>query len=134
MARFNLASLHTLTRVEVALRALKSDLGLRLFTARSLVAHLLISVLACHPYPVFHLNGAITYELFANSDARHPSTILEQLSTKMRATITLADAERKVHHLRFFATPFQDQHQTFGSLGINPLTQTSQGSSQFVVL
>ncbi|WP_298341955.1 IS1634 family transposase [Ferrimicrobium sp.] len=106
----------TLTRVEEAFRALKSDLGLRPVyhqLARRTSAHLFISVLA------YHLYGAIAYELSTKSDTRRPSTILERLATHMRATVTLTDAERKVHHLRVSTTPDPDQRQIFESLGIS---------------
>lgn len=106
----------TLTRVEEAFRALKSDLGLRPVyhqLARRTSAHLFISVLA------YHLYGAIAYELSTKSDTRRPSTIFERLATHMRATVTLTDAERKVHHLRVSTTPDPDQRQIFDSLGIS---------------
>ena len=106
----------TLTRVEEAFRALKSDLGLRPVyhqLARRTSAHLFISVLA------YHLYGAIGYELSTKSDSRGPSTILERLATHMRATVTLTDGERKVHHLRVSTTPDPDQRQIFESLGIS---------------
>ena len=106
----------TLTRVEEAFRALKSDLGLRPVyhqLARRTSAHLFISVLA------YHLYGAIAYELSTKSDTRRPSTILERLATHMRATVTLTDGERKVHHLRVSTTPDPDQRQIFDSLGIS---------------
>ena len=106
----------TLTRVEEAFRALKSDLGLRPVyhqLARRTSAHLFISVLA------YHLYGAIAYELSTKSDTRRPSTILERLATHMRATVTLTAAERKVHHLRVSTTPDPDQRQIFDSLGIS---------------
>ena len=106
----------TLTRVEEAFRALKSDLGLRPVyhqLARRTSAHLFISVLA------YHLYGAIAYELSTKSDSRRPSTILERLATHMRATVTLTDGERKVHHLRVSTTPDPDQRQIFDSLGIS---------------
>ena len=106
----------TLTRVEEAFRALKSDLGLRPVyhqLTRRTSAHLFISVLA------YHLYGAIAYELSTKSDTRRPSTILERLATHMRATVTLTDGERKVHHLRVSTTPDPDQRQIFDSLGIS---------------
>jgi len=40
-------------------------------------------------------------------------------TTNMRATVTLTDAERKVHHLRVSTTPDPDQRQIFDSLGIS---------------
>ena len=106
----------TLTRVEEAFRALKSDLGLRpvyhQLAART-SAHLFISVLA------YHLYGAIGYELSNKSDTRRPSTIFERLATHMRATVTLTDAERKVHHLRVSTTLDPDQRQILDSLRIS---------------
>ncbi|WP_276972238.1 IS1634 family transposase [Ferrimicrobium acidiphilum] len=114
----------TLTRVEEAFRALKSDLGLRPVyhqLARRTSAHLFISVLA------YHLYGAIAYELSTKSDTRRPSTIFERLATHMRATVTLTDGERKVHHLRVSTTPDPDQRQIFDSLGItDPLPRRAK--------
>jgi transposase len=114
----------TLTRVEEAFRALKSDLGLRPVyhqLARRTSAHLFISVLA------YHLYGAIAYELSSKSDTRRPSTIFERLATHMRATVTLTDGERKVHHLRVSTTPDPDQRQIFDSLGItDPLPRRAK--------
>jgi transposase len=106
----------TLTRVEEAFRALKCDLGLRPLyhqLARRTCAHLFISVLA------YHLYGAIAYELTTKTDTRRPSTILARLATHVRATVTLTDKERKVHHLRVSTTPDPEQRQIFDSLGIS---------------
>jgi transposase len=105
----------TLTRVEEAFRALKSDLGLRPVyhqLARRTSAHLFISVLA------YHLYGAIAYELSTKGDTRRPSTILERLTTHMRAIATLTDDKRKVHHIRISTTPDPEQRKIFESLGI----------------
>ena len=114
----------TLTRVEEAFRALKSDLGLRPVyhqLARRTSAHLFISVLA------YHLYGAIGYELSNKSDTRRPSTIFERLATHMRATVTLTDAERKVHHLRVSTTLDPDQRQILDSLQIgDPLPRRAK--------
>ncbi len=114
----------TLTRVEEAFRALKSDLGLRPVyhqLARRTSAHLFISVLA------YHLYGAIGYELSAKSDTRRPSTIFERLATHIRATVTLTDAERKVHHLRVSTTLDPDQRQILDSLQIcDPLPRRAK--------
>ena len=105
----------TLTRVEEAFRALKSDLGLRPVyhqLARRTSAHLFISVLA------YHLYGAIAHELSTKGDTRRPSTILERLTTHMRAIATLTDDKRKVHHIRISTTPDPEQRKIFESLGI----------------
>jgi transposase len=106
----------TLTRVEEAFRALKSDLGLRPVyhqLARRTCAHLFISVLA------YHLYGAIAYELTTKTDTRRPSTILARLATHVRATVTLTDKERQVHHLRVSSTPDPEQRQIYDTLGIS---------------
>ncbi len=114
----------TLTRVEEAFRALKSDLGLRPVyhqLAHRTSAHLFISVLA------YHLYGAIAYELSTKGDSRRPSTVLKRLATHVRATVTLTDDKRKVHHIRVSTTPDPDQRKIFESLGIrDPLPRRAQ--------
>ncbi|SHF02959.1 hypothetical protein SAMN02745225_02292 [Ferrithrix thermotolerans DSM 19514] len=119
----------TLTRVEEAFRALKSDLGLRPLyhqLARRTCAHLFISVLA------YHLYGAIAYELTTKTDTRRPLTILARLATHVRATVTLTDIERKVHHLRVSNTPDPDQRQIFGDYIFDTLTTTMRQLRLFV--
>lgn len=114
----------TLTRVEEAFRALKSDLGLRPVyhqLASRCSAHLFISVLA------YHLYGAIAYELSRANDTRRPSTIFERLASHIRTTVTVTDGERKVHHIRVSATPDPDQRQIFERLGVtDPLPKRAK--------
>jgi transposase len=78
----------TLTRVENAFRALKSDLGSRPIYHQGSTrteAHLFISVLA------YHLLVSIEYSLRKKGDHRTWSTIREQLSTHQRTTVILLD-------------------------------------------
>ena len=106
----------TLTKVEEAFRALKSDLGLRPIyhqLAQRTCAHLFLSVLA------YHLYGAIAYELSTKGDTRRPSTIFERLTTQVRATVTVTDADKKVHHIRVSTTPDPQQRQIFELLQIS---------------
>ncbi|MGC8542222.1 MAG: IS1634 family transposase, partial [Phycisphaerae bacterium] len=106
----------TLTKVEEAFRALKSDLGLRSIyhqLAQRTCAHLFLSVLA------YHLYGAIAYELSTKGDTRRPSTIFERLATQVRATVTVTDKDKKVHHIRVSTTPDTKQRQIFELLQIS---------------
>ena len=105
----------TLTKVEGAFRALKSDLGLRPIyhqLARRTAAHLFISVLA------YHLYSAITLTLSEAGDTRSISTVLTQLKTHSRLTVMLTDKKAQVHHLRISSSPDPVQRKIYDILGV----------------
>ena len=105
----------TLTKVEDAFRALKSDLGLRPVyhqMARRTAAHLFISVLA------YHILCAIELTLRSQGDKRRWSTINDELSTHMRTTIVLTNDKGVVYHLRQSGAPESNQKEIYRLLGI----------------
>ena len=105
----------TLTRVEDAFRALKSDLGLRPIyhqLARRTAAHLFISVLG------YHLYASIALTLKNQGDTRSVPSILTQVATHQRLTIALRDDKNQVHHLRISSTPDPTQREIYSLLGI----------------
>lgn len=105
----------TLTKVEDAFRALKSDLGLRPIyhqLARRTAAHLFISVIA------YHLYAAIALTLSNQGDTRSVPTILSQVATHSRLTVMLRDDKSQVHHLRISSTPDPTQREIYALLGI----------------
>ena len=105
----------TLTKVEDAFRALKSDLGLRPIyhqLARRTAAHLFISVLA------YHILCAIELSLRQQGDKRRWSTINEELSTHMRTTMVLSNEKGIVYHLRHSGAPESNQKEIYRLLGI----------------
>ena len=105
----------TLTKVEDAFRALKSDLGLRPVyhqLARRTAAHLFISVLA------YHILCAIELSLRAQGDKRRWSTINDELSTHMRTTMVLTNDKGIVYHLRHSGAPEPNQKEIYRLLGI----------------
>lgn len=92
----------TLTNVEAAFRALKTDLGLRPIyhhLAERTKAHLFISVLA------YHLLNSIEQALRQKDDHRRWSTIREQLGTHQRITVNLTDAQKRIHQCRVSSMP-----------------------------
>ncbi len=105
----------TLTKVEDAFRALKSDLGLRPIyhqLARRTAAHLFISVLA------YHLLSAIELTLRQHDDMRKWSTINKELSTHMRNTMVLTNASGVVYHLRVSSLPEPNHKEIYRILGV----------------
>ena len=105
----------TLTKVESAFRALKSDLGLRPIyhqLARRTAAHLFISVLA------YHIYSAISLSLSDAGDTRSISTILSELKTHSRLTVMLTDDKAQIHHLRISSTANPDQRKIYEILGV----------------
>ena len=105
----------TLTKVEGAFRALKSDLGLRPIhhqLGRRTAAHLFISVLA------YHLYSVISLTLSEAGDTRSISTILTQLKTHSRLTVMLTDDKAQIHHLRISSTPDPAQRKIYEILGV----------------
>ena len=118
----------TLTKVEDAFRALKSDLGLRPIyhqLARRTAAHLFISVLA------YHLYAAISMTLSHQDDNRSVSTIISEVTTHSRLTVMLRDDQNQVHHLRISSTPDPTQREIYSLLGIkDPLSRNKKVVAQ----
>ena len=105
----------TLAKVEGAVHALKSDLGLRPIhhhLGRRTAAHLFISVLA------YHLYSAIALTLSEAGDTRSISTVLTQLKTHSRLTVMLTDDKERVHHLRISSSPDPAQKKIYEILGV----------------
>ena len=107
----------TLTRVEKAFRAMKTDLGTRpIFhqTAQRTEAHLYLSILA------YHILCNIEYKLGQQGDHRHWSTIRDILSTHQRSTVILSDTNKKIHHIRLSSQPEGEHMEIYQKLKIKP--------------
>ena len=106
----------TLTRVEGAFRALKSDLGIRPVyhqTADRTRAHLFISILA------YHLLSDIECRLSAQGETRSWNTIRTVLGTCTRGTITGSDPHTGTDYtIRLSDKPTAGQKTIFDLLGI----------------
>ena len=105
----------TLTRVEDAFRALKSELGIRPIyhqLAGRTQAHLFVSVLA------YHLLACIERTLREQGDTRRWSTIRTQLSTHQRTTVMLTDEQENVHHIRVSGTPESIHREIYRKLAV----------------
>lgn len=104
----------TLSRVEAAFKALKSDLGLRPIRHHGdprTRAHLFISVLA------YHLLASIERTLHLNGDNRSWATLRKDLSTHQRCTVTLRGAEI-MHQVRLSGTPEPVHQEIYRTLAI----------------
>lgn len=113
----------TLTRVEGAFRALKSDLGLRPVYHQGperTRGHLFISVLA------YHILAAIEAELQAKGDTRRWSTIRKVLDSYRRATLVYCDSEDQIWHHRSSAIPEAHHKAIFNRLGIRDFLETKR--------
>jgi transposase len=112
----------TLTRVESAFRALKSDLGfrpVRHHIERRTQAHLFISVLA------YHLLATIEQSLLRKGDHRSWATIKKTLETHQRSTLSLRGEGRILHQIRLSSTPETAHQQIYRLLDIkDPLPRT----------
>ena len=107
----------TLTRVEKAFRAMKTDLGTRPIFHQSeerTKAHLYISILA------YHILCNIEYKLGQRGDHRHWSTIKNILSTHQRSTVILTDTSEKIHHIRLSSQPEGEHMEIYRKLKIKP--------------
>jgi len=107
----------TLTRVEKAFRAMKTDLGTRpIFhqNEKRTKAHLYISILA------YHILCNIEYKLGKQGDYRHWSTIKDILSTHQRSTIILTDTSDNIHHLRLSSQGEGEHMEIYRKLKIKP--------------
>jgi transposase len=111
----------TLTRVESAFRALKSDLGLRPIRHQGdnrTRAHLFVSVLA------YHILASIEQTLRLKGDKRSWATLREQLETHTRSTITLRGATDTVHQIRLSSTPEKVHQEIYRILEVaDPLAR-----------
>ncbi len=97
----------TLTQVEAAFHALKSDLGLRPVRhhgADRTRAHLFVSVLA------YHVLACIERALRLKGDSRTWATLREELSTHQRSTVSFRDGGDTIYQVRLSGTP-EDLHE-----------------------
>ena len=102
----------TLTNVEGAFRALKTDLGMRPVYHQNqnrTEGHLFISILA------YHLLINIERRLREKNDHRKWSTIKTELSTHRRGTIIFTDSNNEINHLRISGMP-ESNHKTIYKL------------------
>lgn len=110
----------TLTQVEEAFRALKTDLGLRPVyhqTADRTRAHLFLSVLA------YHLLSDIEYRMKEAEDLRRWSSLRGTLSTHMRLGVTGQDPHTGIEHtLRLSSQPEPEQKKIYRILGVKDPT------------
>lgn len=112
----------TLTRVESAFRALKSDLGFRPVRhqiEKRTQAHLFISVLA------YHLLTAIEQTLRRQGDSRSWASLNETLATHQRSTLSLRGEGRTLHQIRLSSTPESPHRDIYRLLNVkDPLPRT----------
>lgn len=110
----------TLTSVEGAFRALKTDLGLRPVYHQNAVrteGHLFISVLA------YHLLINIERRLRCGGDTRKWETIKTQLSTHQRITVVFTDKNEEINHVRLSANPEHTHKEIYKILGVKGFTK-----------
>lgn len=106
----------TLTRVESAFKALKSELGMRPVyhkNAERTKGHLFVSVLA------YHLLITISNLLDKTGDFREWTTIKKVLSTHQRCTVIMKDEHQGIHHIRVNGTAEMEHKEIYEKLGIN---------------
>ena len=110
----------TLTNVEGAFRALKTDLGMRPVyhqNQKRTEGHLFISVLA------YHLLINIERRLRDKNDHRKWSTIKTELSTHRRSTIIFTDSNNEINHLRVSGIPESNHKEIYRLLDVKDQTQ-----------
>lgn len=111
----------TLTRVESAFRALKSELGFRPVYhhgSERTEGHLFISVLA------YHLLNTIEKKLYEKGDTRMWSTIRDVLSTHERNTIIMTAEDGSNHHYTVSSEVESEHQKVYDILGVkDPLKQ-----------
>lgn len=121
----------TLSQVEDAFRALKTDLGMRPVhhqLANRTKAHLFISILA------YHLLACIEHQLADNKDYRRWSKVRRQLSTHQRTTVILTDEQNQIHHIRVSGIPEQIHQDIYRLLRIkDPLKKNHYLAGKLVV-
>lgn len=111
----------TLTRVEAAFRALKSDLGVRpIFHQQEnrTKAHLFLSVLA------YHVLNTIEISLGEKGYHHRWPTVRKITNNHQRSTIIMTDAENKIHHLRLSGTPESATKEIYNLLDIKDPLKT----------
>ena len=109
----------TLTNVEGAFKALKTDLGMRPVYHQNKVrteGHLFISVLA------YHLLINIERRLREKNDHRKWSTIKTELSTHRRNTIIFTDSNNEINHLRVSGIPESNHKEIYKLLDVKDPT------------
>ena len=107
----------TLTKVEKAFRAMKTDLGTRPIFHQGeerTKGHLYISILA------YHILANIEYKLSKQNDHRHWATIRDILTTHQRSTVILSDTSDNIHHLRLSSQPEGQHMEIYRKLKIKP--------------
>ena len=112
----------TLTRVESAFRALKSDLGFRPVRhqiERRTKGHLFISVLA------YHLLASIEQTLRRQGDPRTWATLNKELETHQRSTLSLRGEGTTLYQIRLSSTPEPNHAEIYRLLNVkDPLPKT----------
>lgn len=109
----------TLTNVEGAFRALKTDLGMRPVyhqNKKRTEGHLFISILA------YHLLINIERRLREKDDHRRWSTIKSELSTHRRDTIIFTDSNNEINHLRVSGMPESNHKEIYKLLDVKDPT------------
>jgi len=110
----------TLTNVEGAFRALKTDLGMRPVYHQNkerTEGHLFISVLA------YHLLINIERRLREKHDHRKWGTIKTELSTHRRTTIIFTDSNNEINHLRVSGIPESKHKEIYKLLDVKDPTK-----------
>ena len=114
----------TLTNVEGAFRALKTDLGMRPVYHQNkgrTEGHLFISVLA------YHLLINIERRLREKNDHRKWSTLRTELSTHRRGTIIFTDLNNEINHLRVSGISESNHKKIYKLLDVkNPTARIHQ--------
>lgn len=114
----------TLTRIEGAFRAMKSELGFRPVhhhNSERTKGHLFVSVLA------YHLLNVIETEMEKENDHRQWSTLRAELSTHQRSTIVMTAENGNVHHIRLSGTPESEHKKVYEILGFkDPLKKINK--------
>ena len=114
----------TLTKVESAFRALKTDLGMRPVhhqLSERIKGHLFISVLA------YHLLNSIEVSLLKKSYHSKWSTIKKELSTHQRSTVIMTDSKNQIHHIRVSGMPEGVHQEIYKLLSVkDPLKKIHQ--------
>ena len=114
----------TLTCIESAFKALKTNLGIRPVRhqlSQRCSAHLFISVLA------YHLLNSIEYQLKEKEDHRCWTTIKAELSTHHRTTVILTGEDDEIYHIRVSGTPESTHRNIYELLDIrDPLKRVKR--------
>lgn len=114
----------TLTRIEGAFRAMKSELGFRPVhhhNAERTKGHIFVSVLA------YHLLNVIETEMEKGNDHRQWATLRAELSTHQRSTIVMTAENGNVHHIRLSGTPESEHKKIYDILGFkDPLKKINK--------